>query len=388
MRSMVVRLCAVALVSFLLVAPCLAIEGSANGDLTILYTDHFARGYSTNTLSWSTILLSGQPIRHGTSANLGLVITTERLYVYNPLTGQWFSRTYVGDVERVDMDGPVAVLCTDQACYGISSIWNNWAVEDLRPGERVLGAGSCCTFGIVWTNQRGIAYRGNQNAWAGVDLGSAPLGGMAEQGLGLVYCAHEVQVYDPSAGGWIACSFSDALNGLSASGSGKVALIWNKTQAYAYSGHLQTWTSHEEEILDGSAGGNVALGFNNKWAFAFDAITGEWVSLFIEDQGGMRGGGTLAAFAPQNDFALQGNPSTGNSLQMSLPSEQGNPWKIEVLDITGRRIHSSEIPASSQGSVFEFSWTDDSGRPVPAGNYWVRAHSDSHEEVRRIVRLK
>jgi len=224
--------CAALLGMLLGAVPCSAeVEGSACGDLAILYTSQFGYGYSTYTMAWNTTLLAGTPVKHACSPSLGLLITTQRLYVFNALSGQWFSRSYSGTLQGFDIDGSVVVLWTDTACYAISSIWTMWATMSLLPGETVVGGGSCSTFGMIWTTHRALAYRASQNNCSTHDLDLPPLGGLAANGLGLVYSPSDVHVFEANPGDWIELDLEGSPVGLSTTGCGDVALVWSDLQA-------------------------------------------------------------------------------------------------------------------------------------------------------------
>lgn len=398
MRRLTLRLFASVLCSLCALvcaaAPCFAVvEGASEGNVAVVYTDQFGFGYSANAQRWSTTLLAGQPLKHRVGASLGLIATTQRLYAFNPGPGQWYSVAYSGTLEGCEIEGAVAIVWTDRACYAISSMWTQWARCDLLPDERVVDGGSCTSFALAWSAQRAMAYRANANAWVTQDLAAPPLGGVSADGLGLVYSTAEAVVFDPGTAAWIVQSLDGGFSGLSAAGFGHTALLWSNGRAVAYSAYQQQWFPLESEVFDGSAGGNVALVYNESWAHCFDAATGQWMPVYIKLEMTREPGLGKTVPSPESPFRVQPNPCPADApLELQLPAEtkdaegRANAWDVMIIDAAGRCLH--HVAASKNGSVAVWDWTDDTGRAVAPGVYWVRAESAERTEVRRIVRLK
>jgi len=369
-------------------APCSAVvEGRSEGDVAILYSDGFAFGYSTATQAWSVTPLVGEPIKHTVSPNLGLILTADRFYAFNPNAGQWYSTPSSGILQGLDIDGPVAVVWTDQACYAISTVWTLWARCDLGANESVAGGGSCCAFGMVWTSERALAYRANTNSWVQHELASPPLGGVAANGLGLVYSLTQAVVFKPSTGTWVDLGLDENMLGLSAAGYGDAALLWTESRALAYSGHSCTWTPLEALVFDGSAGGDVALVYNEHWAYGFDANLAQWKPIYIKlREGRAAEGNDGPALEPR--CLVWPNPAPACAdIELRLPADGGDAWEIDILDTAGRVVRRFSAPASKDGSVATWNATDDSGQALAAGVYWLRAASQTRTEARRVVLL-
>ncbi|MBU1949333.1 MAG: hypothetical protein KJ927_11515, partial [Candidatus Eisenbacteria bacterium] len=58
-----------------------------------------------------------------------------------------------------------------------------------------------------------------------------------------------------------------------------------------------------------------------------------------------------------------------------------------IVDVTGRRVRRFDSSELSPGASLEWNRTDEEGRSLQAGVYWVQARSENREEVRRIVLL-
>lgn len=77
------------------------------------------------------------------------------------------------------------------------------------------------------------------------------------------------------------------------------------------------------------------------------------------------------------------NPARG-ALQVTLALPHAAAVEVEALDLLGRRVRTIAAGVMRAGSTI-MSWdlSDASGRPVPAGLYWVRAHTPAGVFTRR-----
>ncbi|MBI1798972.1 MAG: T9SS type A sorting domain-containing protein [Candidatus Eisenbacteria bacterium] len=88
-------------------------------------------------------------------------------------------------------------------------------------------------------------------------------------------------------------------------------------------------------------------------------------------------------------FAANPNPSAGaTEFEWALPGATGPAW-IEVFDLTGRRVWRIQTGGASAGEAHvRWDGGDESGAPVRAGVYLVRASIGERSITRRIVRLR
>jgi hypothetical protein len=86
-------------------------------------------------------------------------------------------------------------------------------------------------------------------------------------------------------------------------------------------------------------------------------------------------------------LVLAPNPAHGG-VELSIASAAGERWRLEVLDLGGRRV--CEIASGvGDGATRALRWDarDGRGAPVRAGIYWVRLTSGAAEIVRRLALL-
>ena len=81
------------------------------------------------------------------------------------------------------------------------------------------------------------------------------------------------------------------------------------------------------------------------------------------------------------------NPSSG-SVELSIATIRGEPWRLEVLDITGRRVRMLESSVGDGARhVLRWDGRDERGARAPAGVYMVRFSSAGHADIRRLAVL-
>ena len=118
-----------------------------------------------------------------------------------------------------------------------------------------------------------------------------------------------------------------------------------------------------------------ALDYNETWTLSFHSPSD--VPPDVPDAS------TLLSLRPP-----QPNPSSGTTaVQFALPS--GGRAHLDVLDITGRRVRVLEEGALSPGT-HRAMWdgTDDGGRLLPAGIYFLRLESPNGTFTQKVVRIR
>ena len=91
---------------------------------------------------------------------------------------------------------------------------------------------------------------------------------------------------------------------------------------------------------------------------------------------------TLASLSP-----VRPNPGTG-AVSFSLEVPRDGKYAVEVYDLAGRRLaRLADGPLSAGTHAFTWNATDERGRDVPAGVYFVRASGPEFAQVRRVVQL-
>jgi hypothetical protein len=82
------------------------------------------------------------------------------------------------------------------------------------------------------------------------------------------------------------------------------------------------------------------------------------------------------------------NPTRGGAT-LSLESFDGEPVRVQIVDVAGRIVRRAELPGGSPGPrLWTWDGRDDSGRGVPAGSYRARAFSRSGGTSRGLVVLR
>jgi len=97
--------------------------------------------------------------------------------------------------------------------------------------------------------------------------------------------------------------------------------------------------------------------------------------------------GAPAPNAPRIELAVAPNPARG-SIGITLAPALGERWKLEVLDLAGRRVR--DLGGSvGDGALHTRRWDalDDRGVPSRPGMYWVRLASGDRQTVRRLALL-
>ncbi|MGH7731997.1 MAG: hypothetical protein ACRENJ_12200 [Candidatus Eiseniibacteriota bacterium] len=91
--------------------------------------------------------------------------------------------------------------------------------------------------------------------------------------------------------------------------------------------------------------------------------------------------------APGIRLALAPNPARG-TVEMRFTPTAGEPWRLEVLDTSGRRMRGLGS-GTGDGALHARRWDgrDERGAPAGAGVYWARLVNGSRTEARRVVLL-
>lgn len=379
------------LLFFAVLPPVALAAGLASGQLAIVNSADELHGYSGVTGLWSSTPLDGELIDLAASEYLGLAVTTTELNLFKPATDRWLETSYIGTIEGYDVQGAAAAAWTSQACYGISTVWGTWREEELLPLENVLGGGSASNFAIVWTDHRALAYSGATGEWVGTTMPAPAITGVAIQGIGLVLADRVALVFSPGTNSWIPHSV-DYPSGVSAQGSGNVALLWSPTQADAYSGVLSQWSHHSisDRLLGGTAAGEVALVWGANQAHVYLSTTGEWSTFDMVEMMHADADSDLltTGLDASSTFQVGPNPCVGSRLTWTLPGTA--PWSLEIYDLNGRLVSRRSFDAgelAGRGRTIEWQPTDSIQGPLSAGTYWVRATSGDRLEARRFVVL-
>ncbi len=143
-----------------------------------------------------------------------------------------------------------------------------------------------------------------------------------------------------------------------------------------------TWACNEY-AADGT---HPAVAAQNKVAdsllafFRWDETTAPWYRVPGELAVGPGSPGTTVA------LAAVPNPSRAGTV-FTLRVAAGVPWRLDVLDAAGRRVH--EVAGIGTGAAQQLAWD---GRPAAGGpavpaSYWVQLSAGGERTARRLVRL-
>jgi hypothetical protein len=84
-------------------------------------------------------------------------------------------------------------------------------------------------------------------------------------------------------------------------------------------------------------------------------------------------------------FALEGarpNPARGSGLHVAFALPNGDPARLELLDVSGRRVRVREVGSLGAGRhMLDLA----GGRSFPPGLYWVRLAQGSNRQTRRVA---
>ncbi|MBU1948950.1 MAG: hypothetical protein KJ927_09580, partial [Candidatus Eisenbacteria bacterium] len=307
-------------------------DGDARGKIAVIEDAAMLHAFSTETGHWSSLNYSGSVMTHLLSDYLGLFITDENVYAYNPISNNWVPHHYLGNLLGWDLKSATAVCWTANNCFAVATIWAQWNVEPMSYRERVIGAGSAGNFALVWTNVRALAYSSGTGAWVTIQLPERAVGGLASDGLGLVWTDASVYAFDATPpGAWIPLGL-EGVQGISAAGSGEIGLIWGDNEALAYSGVLNDWfnINSDQSFLGGVAGGEVGLIWTETKAFGFNAWTGQWVSLSLQPE---TSGVEEPSQSSSDQFRISPNPCAGPTMSFQLPGDSS--WRLDIVDVTG-----------------------------------------------------
>ncbi len=368
-------------VALLTPAPIRAEGGNANGKVAVYDTADSAYGFSAYTGGWTSRALDAPAAVRRCGKYLGLLRTHRQIYAFNCVNERWFNRGFIGLPSGEDAEGAVAVVWTTRAIYGIATPWTLWRDLSLPAGAVPIGGGSAGDFGLVWTTTMIYGYHAATHQWMPQPVTLPPIGGIAEDGLGLVWTDREAYAFDPTPGGWVALTLQDP-RGVSAAGSGDVAVVWSNREAQAYSGPLDAWypLTAAQDLVGGAACGEVALVWDELAVHAFDANTGGWSSRTIREPlpSGLPDSG-LPGFGAPAGLSAAPNPSPGGRLALTLPFD-GN-WRVQVFSPSGSLVRT----ADAVGSSLLWDGRDEDDRAVAAGSYWIRAEADGRVEALRVV---
>lgn len=361
----------------------LAQSGDACGNVAIVDTPVKAYGYSATNQLWTSTALDAAAVDRLAGEYLGYVRTPFRIYSYNSTNDHWYWTNYSGEPLGVSSEGATTIFWTSNSAYAIASLWSTWRTRSWQGGETPLGGGSCGTFALVWTEGHAYAFHSASGQWMPQSLDDPVSGGITCENFGLVWTPTAVYSYNPYPGGWVPLDLG-LTQGISVTGDGNVALAWSTNRAEAYSSMYDAWFSLEGSgpILGGAASGNLALCWRAGAASVFDVNTGEWSQVALETGGP---GGDKPPEEIDQHFRIHPNPASSDRLQLSLPGDQ--EWTVEVFDVSGRQVQTLRAERSGLHTNLEWNRTDQGGRRLAAGTYWMRARSPKAVEVRRVLLL-
>lgn len=357
-----------------------ASSGIACGKVGIVDTPTKIFGFSTYTGVWTPTTIDSPGVVRLAGQYLGYLRTATRLYAYNPLNDTWRVCTFSGTPRGEDIEGGTAIFWSSSGAYVGSTLWTTWRTQTFADGEEPLGGGSGVDLALAWTPHHAYAFRVANGQWFHQALADPCAGGIASEGLGMVWTNAAAYSFDAAAGSWVPLSL-DEPEGVSVTGSGDVGLVWTSTSAQAYSGLLEGWYEQSSgTILEGgSASGEIALLWGANTAFVFDANTGVWSAQPLGSPAAapepFAGGGSAMRVGP--------NPCTGDRVTLGLAPDRA--WRVGVYGPQGRLLRSYNLPEGSASRALSWDRTDDAGRRVAAGTYWIRAESKESCEARRVV---
>jgi hypothetical protein len=361
--------------------PARAVTGAAMGRVAVIDTETKGLGFSTYSGTWTSVQLDSPASVRLAGGYLGYLRTTARIYAYNSTNDHWYHTSYQGIPNGEDDVGASIIFWTNAACYAFASPWALWRTHLFDAGEVPLGGGSGGTYAMVWTTIHGIAFHSASGQWMSQTLTMPPVGGLTNDGLGLVWTQDSVYCFDPTPGGWQELGLNDA-SGISAVGGGGACLVWGGRCALAYSGTFDSWTPFQADntIQGGVAGGEIALLWTATQAATFDANTTVWAPVPLEHASGL-----IAPQTPEGDaLSISPNPATAD---LHLRLAGGSGWAIAVIDAAGRAVRNLEAPATVGPTILEWDRLDREGHRCSAGVYWIQAKSRERLEARRVVLL-
>ena len=359
--------------------------GLARGKVALVADDMQVHAFSATTGRWTSLELTA-PLRDlAVSDLLGFALTDSVIAVFKSISDCWATSSYAGSPRGQDLESATAIFWTTRDCYGISTVWAQWARHGVPAGERVLGGGSAGTFGICWTSISALAYNGSTGQWSSTLLRERPLGGIACSGIGLIWTADALYAFSSGADDWVPLQCG-ALQGMSICGSGSVALAWGTDGAHAYSTDQDAWfpVSVNGPVLAGQADGETALLWTQSEAFGFRATTGEWEEVELHNTAAGLGERSPTA---RGTLLASPNPSPTGRLHLRLPRD--GHWELTLVDASGRQVARRAHDTSAGGR--EILWQPAQGEMgrLPAGIYWLHARGPAgEEEVRRITVLR
>lgn len=157
-------------------------------------------------------------------------------------------------------------------------------------------------------------------------------------------------------------------------GSGSIATVYRRTEATGWSA-LGTLTA------DG-------LGYLRFRDLAVQAGTSYGYRLGINDGTSESFAGEIWATPESPRLALEGarpNPARGGVISIAFTLPAASPTHLELLDVTGRRVASTEVGSLGPG---RHTWNVGAGEALPPSIYLVRLTQGSLSLTRRVVMLK
>ncbi len=178
---------------------------------------------------------------------------------------------------------------------------------------------------------------------------------------------------------------------------------------------IQSNWFEEKYLLEGYAAGDtiqirIAFISDNDGAisegFYIDDVNVEYLTAIEEEQQDINSKPQLAIYPnpfknrlvikfqipnSNNQTNSNGQKRDNSEIRNSQSEIELNLATLRVYDATGRSVKSfSDIHCSAVNSVCSVFWdgADDSGRPLPAGVYFIKLETGNHQEIEKVILLK
>ncbi len=139
-------------------------------------------------------------------------------------------------------------------------------------------------------------------------------------------------------------------------------------------GHTLAPGDHFVQIRRASGSGNGVQRYT--LTLSLDAVS---TAIAADDR--IPGAGPLALSLQPNPF----NPTT----RIVLEGDPGEGHSVQIFDTAGREVRRFDVPSRSQaGFSLEWDGTDNAGRELPSGAYFVRASGREGETVRKAFLIR